>query len=623
MTILDNINYPSDLKSLSIKELEQLCGELRRYIIDELSSNPGHLGSSLGVVELTIALHYIYNTPTDNLIWDVGHQSYAHKIITGRKDKFHSKRTLGGISGFPKRSESMYDSFGGGHSSVSISAALGMAVAAKIKGDNRKSVAVIGDGALTGGLAFEAINNAGVNAADILVILNDNEMSIDPNVGALKDYLVAISTSKHYNKLRRGIQNMLEPYPCLTHNVAKIMSSVKRYIFQTSNLFESFGFRYFGTIDGHDIKTLVRTINDIKDIKGPKLLHVLTKKGKGYQPAEDSQTAWHAPGKYDAATGKRTKSTPVFMKYQDIFGHTLTELSEINDKIVGITPAMPSGCSMNIFQTKYPEKVFDVGIAEGHAVTFSGGLAAGGLLPFCNIYSSFMQRAYDNVIHDLVLQNVNAVLCLDRAGLVGEDGPTHHGAFDIVYFRCVPNITIAAPSNEHELRNMMYSAQLPDSGVYVIRYPRGEGVKADWKNSFEVISAGQSRLLTHGTDLAILSLGTTTNDVTKAVEELEAEGITIPSITHIDMRFVKPLDKEAVVKAARECKRIITLEDGVITGGFGSAVLEVLSENNISTPVTRLGIPDQFITHGTIPELKDIAGYGLEAIKNIITKMGL
>lgn len=619
MTILNNINSPSDLKSLSNDSLLVLCDELRDYIIKELSSNPGHLGSSLGVVELTVALHKIYDTPHDKLVWDVGHQSYAHKILTGRKEEFKNKRKLGGISGFPKRTESEYDAFGGGHSSVSISAALGMAVASRKQNLNQKCVAIIGDGAMTGGLAFEGINNAGIENSDILVILNDNNMSIDPNVGALKDYFLNLTTNRHYNRIRLSLSNKLKPYPIIGNNLSKILSSIKRYVFQNSNLFESFGFRYFGTIDGNDLKTVMRVLDGIKDIKGPKLLHIVTKKGKGYQPAEDNQIKWHAPGKFNAQTGKISSSDKHFLKYQDVFGFTLTELCEQNDKILGITPAMPTGCSMSIVQEKYPDKVFDVGIAEGHAVTFSGGLAANGMMPFCNIYSSFSQRAYDNIIHDLVLQNVNAVICLDRAGLVGEDGPTHHGAFDISFLRCVPNITIAAPSNEHELRNMMYTAQTPNKGVFVIRYPRGEGVLNDWHCDFKEIEIGKGVTLCEGDDIAILSLGTTTNDVTKAIEELNSNGIT-KSITHIDLRFAKPLDEELIIKTAKKVSRIITIEDGAIAGGVGSATLELLAKHNIKTPITILGIPDTFITHGKIEELKHIAHYDVQAIKEEINK---
>lgn len=614
MAIIDNINYPSDIRDLSHESLVSLCDELRAYIIKELSLNPGHLGSSLGVVELTVALHKVYNTPFDKLVWDVGHQSYTHKILTGRKEEFKNKRKLGGISGFPKRSESEYDVFGGGHSSVSISAALGIAIASKIQNINNKSIAIIGDGAMTGGLAFEGINNAGTVGSDILVILNDNNMSIDPNVGALKEYLLKLTINRRYNKIRNAVATYLRSYPFVHRNISKIHSATKRYIFQNSNLFESFGFRYFGIVDGNDLKSLIKILESIKDIKGPKLLHVITKKGKGYQPAEINQTTWHAPGLFNANTGEIPFKKKLLQRYQDIFGHTLVELSEMNDKVVGITPAMPTGCSMSILADKYPEKVFDVGIAEGHAVTFSGGLAVNGMLPFCNIYSSFSQRAYDNIIHDLVLQEVDAVLCFDRAGLVGEDGPTHHGCYDVAFLRCIPNITISAPSNEHELRNLMYTAQMPGKGVFVIRYPRGEGIYEEWRSEFKELEVGKGVLLTEGDDIAILSLGTTTNDVTNAINELKTEGFNL-SVTHIDLRFAKPLDKELILTTANRVKRIITVEDGSIAGGVGSAILELLCEHNIHKDVKLLGIPDSFIPHGTISELKSIAHYDKEAIK--------
>lgn len=617
MNTLDKINYPSDLKSLDKKSLHDLCDELRAYIIEELAVNPGHLGSSLGVVELTVALHKIYNTPTDKLVWDVGHQSYAHKILTGRKVEFKNKRKLGGISGFPKRSESEYDAFGGGHSSVSISAALGMAIAAKQQGLDQKCVAIIGDGAMSGGLALEGMNNAGNENSDILVILNDNNMSIDPNVGALNKYFLNLTTTRKYNRVRQKISNFLTPFPSLFRGVSKLRSAIKITMFRNSNIFESYGFRYFGTVDGNNLDGLLSILESIKDIKGPKLLHILTKKGKGYAPAEENQTKWHAPGKFDASTGEITSSKKTFLKYQDVFGHTLTELSEMNDKIIGITPAMPTGCSMCILQKKYPDKVFDVGIAEGHAVTFSGGLASNGMLPFCNIYSSFSQRAYDNVIHDLVLQEVNAVLCLDRAGLVGEDGPTHHGCYDIAFLRCIPNITIAAPSNEHELRKMMYTAQLPDKGVFVIRYPRGSGVLEDWKCELTELEVGKSRVLKEGSDVAVFSLGATTNDVTDAIDELEAEGQQ-NKVIHVDLRFAKPLDERLILEIAGKVDKIITIEDGAIAGGVGSAILELLAKNNIKKSVKQLGIPDEFITHGKVSELKRIANYDKVAVKTEI-----
>ena len=611
MSILQDINTPADLKTLSPGQLPQLCEELREFIITELSNNPGHLGSSLGCVELAVALHYIYNTPYDRIIWDVGHQAYAHKILTGRREQFHTNRKLGGISGFPKRSESEYDAFGGGHSSVSISAALGMDVSARLNDEERHVVAVIGDGAMTGGLAFEGLNNAGVNANDLLVILNDNEISIDPNVGALKEYLLHISTSKRYNEIKNQIHQSLKNLPHLRRFIAKTVSAVKRSILQKSNLFESFGFRYFGPMDGHDIKMLT------KHIKGPKLLHILTVKGKGYKPAEESQTIWHAPGRFDPDTGERVQTNKGKLRYQDVFGYTLVELAKQNLKIIGVSPAMLSGCSMTFMKQEFPDRCFDVGIAEGHAVTFSGGMAASGLLPFCNIYSSFMQRAYDNVIHDIVLQGVDVVLCIDRGGLVGEDGSTHHGAFDIAYFRCIPDIVISAPMNEHELRNLMYTAQMGGHGAFVIRYPRGEGTLTDWHNPFQEIEVGKSRKLREGTDLAVLTLGPVGNTASEAIQELSE---TI-SIEHIDLRFAKPLDKEMLSDIGNRFDKIITVEDGVINGGVGSAILEFMNDNGFTPKIKRLGIPDRFILHGKVTELTHQCGYDKEGIKQAIIEM--
>lgn len=621
MSLLDNINTPADLKKLPVERLPELCEELRRFIIRELASNPGHLGSSLGAVELTVAIHYVYDTPVDQLVWDVGHQGYAHKILTGRRDRFATNRKLGGISGFPKRSESEYDAFGGGHASVSISAALGMDTAFRLKGQEHKTVVVIGDGAMTGGLAFEGINNAGVEARDLLVVLNDNDMSIDPNVGALNRYLLSITTSRRYNRFKRATQKMLSPLPRLSDAIARSVSSLKRFLLQSSNFFESFGFRYFGPVDGHDVVQLVRVLQDMKHIEGPKLLHALTVKGKGYAPAEQSQTTWHAPGVFDPDTGRRKRVKAVSKKFQEVFGETLLELARMNPAIVGVTPAMPTGCSMNIMQAAMPERVFDVGIAEGHAVTFSGGLATQGMLPYCNIYSSFMQRAYDNVIHDVVLQGVDVVLCLDRAGLVGEDGSTHHGAFDIACFRSVPGITIASPYDEHELRNMMYSAQASPCGAYMIRYPRGEGYRGDdWHNDFEYIERGTSRVLNRGRDMALLSFGPIGNEAADAIDELAEEGI---SVEHIDLRFAKPLDETMLTRVWSEFDKIITVENGIVAGGVGSAALEFFSSLPESGPhrVVRLGLPDRFVEHGSVDELAAQCGIDKNGIKRTIREM--
>lgn len=621
MALLEKIDSPTDLKKLSIDELPLLCDELRAFIIGELSTNPGHLGSSLGAVELSVALHYVYDTPDDKLVWDVGHQAYAHKILTGRRDVFHTNRKTGGISGFPRRSESPYDAFGGGHSSVSISAALGMDVASQLKGEKRKCVVVIGDGAMTGGLAFEGINNAGVEAGDLLVILNDNDMSIDPNVGALNRYLLSITTSRRYNRFKNKTQNILRAFPFLFKVIDRSVAGVKRFLLQRSNFFESLGFRYFGPIDGHDVKKLVKVLQGLKQIEGPKLLHALTVKGKGYAPAEQSQTTWHAPGVFDPDTGRRKRVKANSRKFQDVFGETLLELARLNPSIVGVTPAMPTGCSMNIMQAEMPDRVFDVGIAEGHAVTFSGGLAAQGMLPFCNIYSSFMQRAYDNVIHDIVLQGVNVVLCLDRAGLVGEDGATHHGSFDIAFFRAIPDITIASPFDEHELRNLMYSAQAKPCGAYVIRYPRGEGYRGEeWRNEFEMIERGKSRTLHSGNQAALLSFGPIGNEAADAIDELAEEGY---SIEHVDLRFAKPLDTDMLNDIWSRFDKIMTLENGVINGGVGSAILEHFStlEQNRPHRVVRLGLPDKFVQHGPVDELAAICGIDKNGIKRELKKL--
>ncbi len=623
-SLLKAIDYPDELKKLSVEQLVDVSHELRQYIIDVVSNNPGHFGASLGVVELTVALHYVFNTPNDRIIWDVGHQAYGHKILTGRRDVFHTNRKYGGISGFPKRSESIYDSFGTGHSSTSISAALGMAVASGLKGEVRQTVAVIGDGSMTGGLAFEGLNNGGIQKTNLLVILNDNNIAIDPNVGALKEYLLDITTSKTYNKLKNDIWNLLGRFesigPGARTVVQKVENAIKSAVLKQSNLFESLGFRYFGSVDGHDVVYLTQILNDLKDIPGPKLLHCLTIKGKGFFPAEKDQTAWHAPGLFDKTTGERivvNTGKPAPPRYQDVFGHTLVELAEQNPKIVGITPAMPTGCSLNIMMEKMPNRTFDVGIAEQHAVTFAAGLAAEGIVPFCNIYSSFMQRAYDQVIHDVALQNLQVVFCLDRAGLVGDDGATHHGVFDISYMRSIPNLTICSPMNEEELRNMMFTSQLPNMGPWSIRYPRGNGSMIDWRKPFSKLEVGKSRLIREGSDLAILSLGPIGDFAVKASEKLAQEGI---SVAHYDMRFVKPLDVDTLKRIAIRYDVIITLEDGCLHGGFGSAILEWLNDNNFNTKVIRLGIPDRFIEHGTQAELYRECGIDTEGIYNTVKK---
>lgn len=626
--LLPNINYPADLKQYTEDDLEQISQELRQYIIDVVSVNGGHFGASLGVVELTVALHYVLNTPYDKLVWDVGHQAYGHKILTGRKDVFHTNRLLHGISGFPKISESEYDTFGVGHSSTSISAALGMAVAAHYKGEkDRQHVAVIGDGAMTAGLAFEGLNHAGIENSNLLVVLNDNCMSIDPNVGALKEYLTSISTSKSYNRFRDDISSALiklsELGPNAHNFVKKIEKSIKGTLLKQSNLFESLNFRYFGPVDGHDVKKLASVLKDLKDIPGPKLLHCITVKGKGFALAEKDQTKWHAPGLFDKITGE-IKSSPVQKpqppKYQDVFGHTLVELAESNKNIVGITPAMPSGSSMNIMMKAMPNRAFDVGIAEQHAVTFSAGLASQGLVPFCNIYSSFMQRAFDQVVHDVAIQNLNVVFCLDRAGLAGADGATHHGAYDIAYMRCIPNMTIAAPMNEEELRNMMYTAQLENKGPFSIRYPRGNGVLVDWKRSFTELQVGKGRKICDGEDVAILTIGHVGNFAVAACKELNSEGI-YPA--HYDLRFVKPLDEALLHEVFKRYSTVITVEDGCLQGGMGSAVLEFMADQQYKANVIRLGIPDEFIEHGEQPELWSICGYDATAIMDAVRKVAV
>lgn len=607
--LLEKINSPEDLKKLNQDQLVQVCDELRQYIVDNVSVYGGHFGASLGVVELTVALHYIFDTPKDQLLWDVGHQAYGHKILTGRKETFHTNRVYGGMSGFPKRKESEYDAFGVGHSSTSISGALGMAIANQYKGDDRQHIAVIGDGAMTGGLAFEGMNHAGDTNANLLIILNDNCMSIDPNVGALKDYLTDVTTSHTYNKVKEDVWKVLSKFSNFGKSAQEVISSVehslKSLLLKQSNLFESLNLRYFGPVDGHDVHHLTHVLNDLKDIPGPKILHCVTVKGKGYKPAEEGNaTKWHAPGKFDKVTGevfKKVPEKPQAPKYQDVFGHTIVELAEKNEKIMGVTPAMPSGSSMNIMMKAMPERAFDVGIAEQHAVTFSAGLATQGMIPFCNIYSTFMQRAYDQVIHDVCIQDLPVNFCLDRAGFAGADGPTHHGAYDIAYMRCIPNMIVAAPMNEAELRNMMYTSQLPREGqAFTIRYPRGQGVMPEWRTEMQKMTIGTGRKVSDGEDVAILTLGHIGNYVFEAKENLAEAGI---NPAHYDMRFVKPLDEELLHDIFRNFKKLVTVEDGCTTGGFGSAVLEFMAENGYSAKVTRLGIPDRIVEHGTQEQL--------------------
>lgn len=621
--ILDSINTPEDLRKIPENALPEVCQEVRRKIIDDCAENPGHLGASLGVVELTVALHYALNTPYDNLVWDVGHQCYAHKILTGRKEQFKNKRVYGGISGFPKMAESEYDAFGTGHSSTSISAALGMALAAQINGEeNRQSVAIIGDGSMTGGMAFEALNNAGIHNANLLVILNDNNMAIDPNIGGLNQYLLDISTSRTYNKIKNDVWNMLGKFnritPKMRNFVQNIDNSIKSMLLKRSNLFEAMGLRYFGPVDGHDVNHLVKLLRDLQKIKGPKVLHCITKKGKGFKQAEADQTTWHAPGKYNKVTGElihEKKSSPA-PKFQEVFGNTLLELAKTNKKIVGITPAMPTGCSLNIMMKEMPERCFDVGIAEQHAVTFSAGLAAKGFIPFCNIYSSFMQRAYDQIIHDVALQNLNVVLCLDRAGLVGADGATHHGAFDLAYLRCIPNITIAAPLNEEELRNMMYTAQLPDKGPFAIRYPRGCGYMEEWRTPFRELEIGKGQCICEGGKVAVVSIGAIGNTAWNAIKRLP-EG----TVSLYDMRFLKPIDEELLEEIFQKHKRVITLEDGCITGGLGDAVIEYMTAHGHQATVVRMGIPDKFVEHGTTRQLRAECGFDEDDIYGKINEL--
>ncbi len=624
--LLSSINYPADLKKLDKTQLPQLCDELRRFIIDVMSYNPGHLGSSIGTVELTVALHYIFNTPYDKLIWDVGHQAYPHKILTGRKDIFYTNRMYHGISGFPKMSESEYDAFGVGHSSTSISAALGMAVASALKKENnRQHVAIIGDGSMTGGMAFEAMNHAGVANSNLLVILNDNGISIDKNVGALSEYLTKITTSKSYNRLKDKVWNMLggsSRYGKSSRAVIKQLgSAVKTTLLKKSNFFESLNFRYFGPVDGHDVIRLAKLLNDLKDIPGPKLLHVITVKGKGLEKAEKNPTVYHAPGTFDRKTGEIIVSDcqdRLAPKFQTVFGKTIIELAEANANIIGVTPAMPSGCSLNLMMVKMPDRAFDVGIAEQHAVTFSAGMAAQGMLPFCNIYSSFMQRAFDQVIHDVALQKLNVVFCLDRGGLVGEDGATHHGVFDLAYLRCIPNITIVSPLNEQELRNMMYTAQLKDAGCYAIRYPRGRGVMCDWKTPFEALPIGKAQILMEGADIAILSIGPLGNFAMKAAEQLLLENIEVGVY---NMRFLKPIDQDILHQIFKKYSKIITLEDGVIIGGMGSAVMEFAADHHYTATIKRIGVPDRFIEQGSVAELQEECGMDVKGIIKTVKEM--
>ena len=621
--LLYKVNSPADLKQLSIEQLPQYCRELRQYIIEECSKNPGHLASSLGTIELTVAIHYVYDTPADKLVWDVGHQAYAHKIITGRRDEFPTNRKLGGISGFPRMAESEYDAFGAGHASVSISAALGMVKAAQLQGKKSKAIAVIGDGSMTGGLAFEGLNNAGADRnSDLLVILNDNNMAIDRSVGGMNQYLLNLQTSESYNRFRFKVSRLLHKWGILNDKRRKSLirfnNSLKSMLTQQQNVFEGMDIRYFGPVDGNDVNALAKVLKDIKDMQGPKLLHIHTTKGKGFEPAEKAATIWHAPGKFDKETGERivtdTEGMPPL--YQEVFGHTLLELAKANDKIVGVTPAMPSGCSMNILMKEMPDRGFDVGIAEGHAVTFSGGMAKDGLIPFCNIYSSFMQRAYDNIIHDVAIHKQHVVFCLDRAGLVGEDGPTHHGAFDLAYLRSIPNLTIASPMNEHELRKLMYTAQLPDKGPFAIRYPRGRGVLVDWQCPLEEVQVGKGRKLKEGKDIAVLTLGPIGNEAMRAIASAEAE--SGKSIAHYDLRFLKPLDEEMLDEIGQNFKFVVTIEDGVLKGGMGSAILEYMSDHGYTPTVRRIGIPDSFVQHGTPKELYQICGMDAESIKKIL-----
>ena len=619
--LLDKIRYPEDLRKLDVEQLPQLCQELRQEIIEEVSVNPGHFASSLGVVELTVALHYVYDTPEDRIVWDVGHQAYGHKLLTGRREQFFTNRKLGGIRPFPTPMESPYDTFTCGHASNSISAALGMAVAAKLGGDQQRHVvAVIGDGAMSGGLAFEGINNVSSTDNDLLIVLNDNDMSIDRAVGGMEKYLLNIDTNETYNRLRFKAAQWLHAKGWLDDDrkkgILRLNNALKSALSHQQNIFEGMNIRYFGPFDGHDVKEVVRKLRQLKLMRGPKLLHLHTTKGKGYKPAEESATIWHAPGKFDPATGERQvcNNTGEPPRYQDVFGETLVELAQANPKIVGVTPAMPTGCSLNIMMKAMPNRAFDVGIAEGHAVTFSAGMAKDGLMPFCNIYSSFSQRAYDNIIHDAALLNLPVVLCLDRAGLVGEDGPTHHGVFDIAALRAVPNLTIASPMDEHELRNLMYTAQLPNKGTFVIRYPRGNGVCPDWRSPFEEITVGTGRCLRAGTDVAVITLGPIGNDVAKLLDEMQGA----KQVAHYDLRFVKPLDENLLQDIGSKFNKIITIEDGVRNGGMGSAVMEWMADHGFRPQIVRMGLPDAFVEHGSVAELRQLVGLDADSIRKEI-----
>ena len=626
-TLLNKIDTPEDLRKLRVEDLPQVCAELRRDIIEEVAVNPGHLASSLGVAEITVALHYVFNTPEDRIVWDVGHQAYGHKILTGRRDKFCTNRKLGGIKPFPSPEESEYDTFACGHASNSVSAALGMAVAAELEGKkDRHVVAVIGDGALSGGLAFEGLNNVSSSPNNLLIILNDNNMSIDRSVGGMKQYLLNLSTNEHYNALKFKTVRWLKNHGMMPDDrkkgLIRLSNAVKSAISHQQNIFDGMNIQYFGPFDGHNVQELVRILSQLKNMTGPKLLHLHTKKGHGYAPAEKDVTTWHAPGKFNPDTGERiVDNDPTKpQKYQDVFGHTLLELAQQNPKIVGVTPAMPSGCSMNIMMKEMPERTFDVGIAEGHAVTFSGGMAKDGLLPFCNIYSAFAQRAFDNIIHDVALLNLNVVFCFDRAGLVGEDGATHHGAFDLAALRPVPNLTICSPLDEHELRRLMYTAQLPNKGPFVIRYPRGGGELQDWRCPLEEIKVGTGRKLHDGKDVAVLSIGPIGNNVVRAIAQLEEENGEI-SVAHYDMRFLKPIDEEILEEVRRNFKRVITVENGVVRGGLGSAVLEWMNDHGYSPRIQRLGLPDHFVEHGTVKELMHIVGIDEEGIIKAICEV--
>ena len=620
--LLNSINTPADIRALREEQLPQLCSELREFIIEALSHNPGHFASSLGTVELTVALHYVFDTPNDKLVWDVGHQAYAHKILTGRRDRFHTNRKLGGIKPFPSPQESEYDSFAAGHASNSISAALGLSVAASMQNKKEQVVAIIGDGSMSGGLAFEGLNNVSSTPNNALIILNDNNMSIDKSVGGMSQLLISMHSSKLYNKIRYAIARGLTRIGLLNRERAKSLTrfnnGLKAMLFKQNNIFEGMCTRYFGPIDGHDVRELVRMLRLVKDMQGPKMLHIHTVKGKGYEPAEKNATVWHQPGIFDAETGERIVSSGGSPRFQDVFGETLLELAKQNPKIVGITPAMPSGCSMNILGREMPDRFFDVGIAEGHAVTFSAGLAHGGAMPFCNIYSSFMQRGYDNLIHDAALLKENMVLCLDRAGIVGEDGPTHHGAFDIAYLRPIPNLTIASPYDECELRRMMYTAQLPDKGTFVIRYPRGKGSLIDWRCPLEEIPVGKGRCLKDGNDVALLTLGPIGKLMEPVVESAAKEGI---SVAHYDIRFVKPLDEEMLHAVGKKFKNIVTVEDGVVSGGAGSAIIEFMAANGYNPTIRCIGIPDTFVEHGTTEQLYEICGMDKDTVLRTILQI--